>query len=254
MRFVLAATLTTTTAALVLPMRPVAAESFEPGARFLMGEGTGAMGGLARHIVRGIAREFAVDASRVPLELCDPNRLLELYHQTGGRLPPHMVLFGFEHQGHIYASDALGHVDERTLAHETLHAVSHRFRDGALARGYRSLMEGVTEHLASRISPEPARTRSKLHWSNSGRAYPQQRAFAGALEELVGSEVLEDAFFGDGLPVLERAVDERLGAAAFRRAAALLERGRFGEAVAVLQGPPVSARPAQARAGRSGRH
>jgi hypothetical protein len=165
----------------------------------------------------------------------DEEELLGKFHGRRGALGQGAELGGFHHasllvHSAIFVRNEHGATSDTVLVHEALHALSRKFTDQAGPKGEK-LAEGLTQYFAKGVViGELGITRDR--WLGS---YPDESRLAGRLAELVGREVLLDAFFHRGFGVLEAAVDERVGrAGALRHAAAALETHDLAGALAAL--------------------
>jgi hypothetical protein len=188
-------------------------------------------GRQARGIGDLIHERLGLDARWVPISIVDQRTLDELHRAVGGRLKRHVVLNGFEYERHIYVKELLGYVDNQTLVHETLHALSHALSDSAQEMGYYNLIEGVTEYLARRVLRG---NRAQGLTQPTYKAYGYYVRFAEELVELIGEPRLIHCFFESGLDGLRRDVDARLGAGALDSAARALQVDELGAALNVL--------------------
>jgi hypothetical protein len=216
----------------VPPLRAAGEIIHVPG--FYLGDPIqGPLGEQAYKVGGAIATELGLDATDVIIHVVDSQELARLHRRIGGRKGATFELEGFHLDGHAFLRRSLGFVKDSTFVHEVLHALSEKFSAEAHRRGYRNLVEGITEYFTRKvivnqfqITPQTSR--------RSFKTYVDYTSFAEAIAHVVGTERLRMSFFGQGYVSLERAVDARLGTRTFERASWFLEKGDLAGALSVL--------------------
>jgi hypothetical protein len=113
----------------------------------------------------------------------------------------------------------------RVVVHEVLHTISNRLIQDGYSRGYKNLIEGMTELYARRV------TLRRFGKRDHNFDYQDFVTVAGRLEEVIGKERMKAIFVSQGLsPVgeLRRAVEEAGYGDVFDAAMMRLEREDWG--------------------------
>lgn len=197
----------------------------------------GALGPVARDLVRLLRGAFGVDASRVPVYVLDKKRLNQVDAVLSGRAVRHDRLRGLEYRGVVYL-DA-HHIEVReTLTHELLHALSRRFSGEASRQGHHALVEGMTQYMTRQTGVAGELRAAGIR--RRGTAYGMSMRFAERLADLLGDEVVARCYFQAGFLALEREADRALGKGRLARALGHLKRDDLGAALRALGAEAVS--------------
>lgn len=210
--------LTVTALALALSTTSPASATSAEARAVPLASAPGVVGKIGKTIIAALRRRYGVDARRVPTVVLDAPGFRAAYQRATGRSAERIM--GFELRGVVYVKNHILNVNITTVAHEVLHALSQRFAREARARGYRNVIEGVTDYLTHKVIPRRSIGRAGFPRS----AYGGYEAFAARLAEAVGDDVLAECYFERGFDALERAVDARAGVGFTRRGAEAIER------------------------------
>lgn len=223
--------------ALLEELRPVSE-------RYLLGQAPpGPRRRQAKRVIKAFDDELGTDEVRcIPVVVLDPPYLMAVFRQIGGRIGHTFELQGFHARGHIFLRRKFGTVSDAVLVHELLHAISRRFTEEAMDRGYRNLVEGITEYFSIALLTR------HLGWKEVPKAYGGYVSFAQALVVRLRERMLVAAYLEDGFRFLQARADEVLGKGVLGRAAVALEHKEFGVALALILDsnvPAVEKKPAR---------
>lgn len=191
----------------------------------------GALGPVARDLVRLLRASYGVDPSAVPVYVLDKKSLGQVDALLSGRPGYRDRLRGLEYQGVVYLDGQ--HIEVReTLTHELLHALSRRFSGEANRVGHHELVEGMTQYMTRQTGVTDELRAAGIR--RRGTAYGMYMRFAERLADALGDDVIADCYFRGGFAALEREADRALGKGRLDRALAHLKRDDLGGALKAL--------------------